>query len=353
MRYGLALMGFGGVNRALVQIIEHKAEHLKKEHGIELFIASVSDLFLGFAHNQDGLDIKKLISLPTEKGVLATLDNGVPEAQNDKAISAEGVDIVVEATFTNPKDGEPAVSHCRYAIENYKHIVTTNKGPVALFGHELSKLARERRLGFEFEGSVMSGTPVISFASKTLKGCDITGFRGILNGTANFILERVENGASMQDAIKEAQDLGYAEADPTADVEGYDVMLKVGILANHLLGANIKANEISRKGISNLQEDEIRSALQENKKWKLIGQGNINDDGELETLVAPQLLSLDDPLAGISGPTNAVSFDTDLLGNVTVSGPGAGKIETGYALLADIISIHDKNTSSSISKEEA
>ncbi|RVD45991.1 homoserine dehydrogenase, partial [Mesorhizobium sp. M7A.F.Ca.ET.027.03.2.1] len=142
------------------------------------------------------------------------------------------------ATFTNPTDGEPAVSHCRWALQTGKHVVTTNKGPVAIAARELETLAKSNGLHFEYEGSVMSGTPVIRMAKKTLAGAEVTGFEGILNGTSNFVLGRMEGGLDFASAVKEAQQLGYAEAAPTADVEGFDVRLKVVILANELLGAN-------------------------------------------------------------------------------------------------------------------
>lgn len=342
MRYGLALIGFGGVNRALVQIIYQKQKELKQKFGLTLSIVSISDMFQGQAFDRQGLNLETLVNLPLEKGVLASLPGGGTEADNMVAICADGVDIVAEATFTNSVDGEPAVSHCRTAFDHGKHIVTTNKGPVALFGDELCSLAQEKNLGFEFEGTVMSGTPVLSFAKATLKGCTINSFRGILNGTANFVLGLVEGGANMVDAIRQAQEMGYAEADPTADIEGFDVMLKVVILANQLFDAGIKPEDVIREGISGLSEEKIRSALGEGKKWKLIGQATRDGNGKLVASVTPQCLPMTDTLAGVSGATNAIALDTDMLGSVMVSGPGAGRIETGYALLADILNIHEK-----------
>ena len=345
MHYGLALIGFGGVNRGLVEVLLLKKQILKQNFDIELSIVSISDMYLGYAADENGLDLEALKDLPSEKGALSIFPNGKTESDNDAAICAKATDIVVEATFTNPNDGEPAVSHCRTAISNEKHIVTTNKGPVALFGNELGALAQAQNTGFEFEGTVMSGTPVLGFVSSNLKGCTINGFRGILNGTANFVLQQVEGGASMADAIKIAQELGYAEADPTADIEGFDVMLKVVILVNQLLGANLKTKDVIREGIVNISEDKIRSAKEEGKHWKLIGQASINDDGTISASVSPICLSAEDTLSSISGPINAIAFDTDLLGTVMVSGAGAGRIETAYALLADILKIDEMKKS--------
>lgn len=342
MRYGLALIGFGGVNRGLVEVLLQKGDYLKQKFNIELSIVSISDIFLGYAAAENGLNLETLKNLPMEKGALSALEGGSDAADNNAAICIKAVDIVVEATFTNPNDGEPAVSHCRTAFANGKHIVTTNKGPVALFGNELGEIAKAENLAFEFEGTVMSGTPVLGFVNNNLKGCTIDGFRGILNGTANFILQQVEDGSNMKDAIKLAQELGYAEADPTADIEGFDVMLKVVILANQFLGADLKPQDIIREGIINLSEEEIRGAKNEGKCWKLIGQASRDESGKLSASVSPQCLPIDDPLAGVSGPINAIAFDTDLLGTVMVSGAGAGRIETAYALLADILNIHEK-----------
>lgn len=341
MHYGLALIGFGGVNRGLVEVLLLKKQLLKQQFDLELSIVSVSDIYLGYAHDEDGLDLEVLMKLPSEKGVLSSLTNGTAEADNNAAICAKSADIIVEATYTNPNDGEPAVSHCRTAISHNKHIVTTNKGPVALFGNELRDLAKTQNTCFEFEGTVMSGTPVLGFVTKNLQGCTINGFRGILNGTANYVLQQVEGGKSMDDAIKIAQELGYAEADPTADIEGFDVMLKVVILANQVLGANLKATDIIREGIVNISEEKIRSAKKEGKHWKLIGQASRNEDGSISASVSPQCLPVEDTLASVSGPINAITFDADLIGTVMVSGAGAGRIETAYALLADILNIHE------------
>lgn len=345
MRYGLALIGFGGVNRGLVEVLLLKEKLLKQQFDIELSIVSVSDMYFGYAHHENGLDLKTLMNLPSEKGALSTLSNGKVKADNNAAICSKSADIVVEATYTNPNDGEPAVSHCRTAISHKKHIVTTNKGPVALFGDEICDLAKAQNTCFEFEGTVMSGTPVLDFVSANLKGCTINGFRGILNGTANYVLQQIEGGKSMADAIKIAQKLGYAEADPTADIEGFDVMLKVVILANQVLGANLKPIDIIREGIVNISEEKIRSATEEGKHWKLIGQASRNEDGSISASVSPQCLPVKDTLANVSGPINAIAFDTDLLGTVMVSGAGAGRIETAYALLADILNI-DKTMNS-------
>jgi homoserine dehydrogenase len=300
----------------------------------------------------NGLDAKTLVGANFAKGGFGRLSGGSAEADNEMIIKTAPVDIVVEATFTNPTDGEPAVSHCRWALKSGKHVVTTNKGPVAIAAQELKALAKANGVHFEYEGSVMSGTPVLRMAEKTLSGAEIKGFEGILNGTSNFVLGRMENGLDFPSAVAEAQALGFAEADPTADVEGFDVRLKVVILANELLGANLKPEEVSCEGISKLSPSDIEAAAKVNSRWKLIGSAVRNADGTITGSVAPKQLSREHPLAGVNGATNAVSLNTELLGTVTVTGPGAGRTETAYALLSDIVAIHNAR-SGSLAKDAA
>ena len=339
--YKLALVGFGGVNRALAQLIAERNESWKTELGFTLKIVGVTDLFLGSVIGREGLDAALLATLPAAKGALAQLPGGEAEALNEAVIKDSGADIIAEATFTNPVDGEPATSFCRWALEGGKHVVTTNKGPIALHGAELKALARRNNVAFEYEGSVMSGTPVIRLAKQALAGSSIVGFEGILNGTSNFVLTRMEGGLGFAEAVSKAQELGYAEADPTADVEGHDVRLKVVILANELLDAKLHGQRCHAAAVfRSLDLGDIEKARQDGARWKLIGAATRHADGSVSASVEPRLLSNDHPLAGICGATNAVSFTTELLGAVTVSGPGAGRTETAFALLSDIISIH-------------
>jgi homoserine dehydrogenase len=226
----------------------------------------------------------------------------------------------------------------RWALESGKHVTTTNKGPVALAGRALKRLAAERGLSFEYEGSVLSGTPVLRTAERMFGGLRITGVEGIMNGTSNYILGRLEEGVDLAAAVAEAQAHGYAEADPTADVQ-----LKVMILANEVLGADLRREDVFCEGIRAITPEEVHDAASKGLRWKLVGSATRHEDGSVDARVAPVALPAHHPLAGISGPANAVAFHTDLLGTVTVSGPGAGRVETAYALLSDIIAIHQRH----------
>ncbi|MCL2736520.1 MAG: homoserine dehydrogenase [Propionibacteriaceae bacterium] len=335
--YNVALVGLGNVNRTLAQILHTDAARLAEETGFTLRVTGITDLRLGTVVDPDGVDMGAVLAL--RQGETFAAIGGVETCDNETFIRTCPADIVVEATFTNPLDGEPALSHVRWALESGKSVCTTNKGPAAFAARELKALAAEMGVRFEYEGAVMSGTPVLRLASGPLEAVGMTGFSGILNGTSNYILGRMEAGLSQAEAIAEAQDHGYAEADPTADIGGSDVRLKVTVLANDILGANLHAHEVPMEGITGITPEMVAEALSRGAHWKLIGQGSKADDGTVTVSVAPQMLDADHPLAGVAGATNAVMFDTRFLGAVTISGPGAGRVETAYALLSDIIAI--------------
>jgi homoserine dehydrogenase len=184
----------------------------------------------------------------------------------------------------------------------------------------------------------MSGTPALRLAQSALAGCTIREARGILNGTTNYILTQMEGGAAYADALAEAQKLGYAEADPTGDVEGFDAAGKVVIVANTILGGKLTMNDVDRTGISQLTPADIESARANSERWKLIARAQRTDNGIVAS-VKPTRLPITDPLASVGGVTNAITYETDMLGAVTLVGPGAGRRETGYAILSDLLEL--------------
>jgi len=341
MKRKLALLGFGTVGQGLCEILISKSEQLKADYGFEWEVVAVSDMLKGSVYSPDGLDVKPLLAL-AESGKSLEEYGGAAEKGWDalKTVHDSNADIVCEMTYTDIKTGQPATDHCRAAFEAGKHVVTSNKGPAALFYKELTELARSNGVKFMIEGTVMSGTPVINLARSTLAGNDISAILGILNGTTNFILTNMEAGRPYEDVLAEAQKLGYAEADPTADVGGFDALAKVTILANVLMGVNLKPDDIPCEGITQITLDDINKAKSENKRWKLIGEIK-KDGGKVTASVSPMMIDLSHPLAGVMGAVNAVTFTTDLMGDVTVNGPGAGRTETGYSILIDILEIHN------------
>lgn len=340
MKHHIALVGFGTVGQGLAEILLSKRLELLKHYGFDFDIVAISDLTFGTAFNPKGLDITSLLNNARAKQCFS--QNTVPwDALT--MIKESNATIICELAYTNLKTGEPAISHCQAAFASGKHIVTSNKGPAALAYRQLSTMARQHHVKFMIEGTVMSGTPVLNLANSPLAGCNITAAQGILNGTTNYILTQMETGMSYANALKKAQELGYAEADPSGDVEGYDTRGKVTILANVVMNYPLPINDVSCQGITHITPNDINQAKKENYRWKLIGSIQTQNN-QISASVAPQMLPLSHPLASVMGATNAITFSTDLLGDVSIIGPGAGKTETGFAILADLLSIHHSST---------
>jgi homoserine dehydrogenase len=332
----IALLGFGTVGKGLCEILKEKEVFLKKKYGFEYKVVAVADRTYGNVYNPDGLNIDTMI-MEAMNGAMFTKD--VVELDNLNLIKECNADIICELTYTNLKDGGAAIEHCKAALSTGKHIVTSNKGPVALYYPELKKLADENEVKFMIEGTVVAGTPVINLANGPLAGCEVTKIRGILNGTTNFILSEMEKGKRYVEVLELAQKLGYAEADPSGDVDGLDARGKVTILANIVMDAGIKITDVSCKGISKITLEDVQNAQKQNARYKLIGTVE-KKNGKVVGSVAPEMVDINHPLGAINGVTNALTFTTDLLGDITIIGPGAGKKETGFSILTDILAIH-------------
>jgi len=336
MKQKLILLGFGTVGRGLCEILRDKKEYLKNKYNYYYDIIAVCDLVFGNAYNPNGLDINELLNKAEEKKKF-TIDT--TNRDNLSLIKDSDANVICEMTYTDLKTGGPAMDHVRTALESGKSVVTSNKGPAALAYPEMTKLAENNGAKFLIEGTVMSGTPVLNLAEGPMAGCNISSIRGILNGTTNYMLTEMEKGMAYSEVLKIAQELGYAEADPTGDVEGHDARGKVTILANVVMGASLKVTDVSCKGITDISPDDIQKAKNQNARWKLIGMVE-NKNGNITGSVKPEMIDLSHPLAGVMGATNALTFTTDLLGDVTIVGPGAGKKETGFSILTDLVKIH-------------
>ncbi len=338
MRHTLALVGFGVVGHGLVELLREKRDALRERYGFEYDVVAVTDLLQGSVYDPAGLDLGLLLSGSGDRP-LDSYPGGEHGMDAIATIERTESSIVVEVSYTDIETGEPAYTHFKTALEAGKHVVTTNKGPVTLYLDELEALARERNVQLRYEGTVLSGTPCLNLAALCLPGSEITQIRGIVNGTTNFILTEMEHGMDYADALAKAQELGYAEAKPDADVEGWDAVAKVVIMSRSLMGLPVRVADVRREGITGVSRHDVEAALAGRRRYKLLAAVKRNEGG-FTASVEPRKVPLDDPLASVMGPVNAVTFVTDTLGDVTVVGPGAGKRETGYSLLADLLEIH-------------
>ncbi len=235
---------------------------------------------------------------------------------------------------------EPAFDLIKAAIRNGKHIVTANKELLAKCGEELCNFAEEHNRVVLYEAAIAGGIPLIMPIKTILAGNKINKIKAILNGTTNYILTKMDmQGASYEDVLKEAQELGYAEADPTGDVEGFDAAYKITTLATIAFGQRVKIENVYREGITKIRPEDMKAANEMGYKIKLIASAEINRDGKADVRVHPMLVPKTKTLAHIDYVTNAVSLTGHPVGDVTLSGPGAGEFPTASSVVGDILAI--------------
>jgi homoserine dehydrogenase len=319
------LIGFGTVGRWLARTLDSQAERLAARYGVAVTVVGVANARDGFVYDADGLDLRSLL----QGGSIAGLRGVRRWGSALEGLRATEADLLVEVT-TSPADGEPGYTHMREALGRGIPVVTSNKWPVALHGVELAELARERRVPFRAESTVMSGTPLLSALVEGLAGAVPLGLRGLLNATANFILTRMATGEPYEEALAEAQREGLAERDADADVEGHDSVAKVMILSALVFGRQLEPGQVARRGITGLASGETR----------LKHVATLDFSGaDVRASVEPEVLPVDDPLARIYGTSNAVVLRTDPVGEVTIIGPGAGPELAGQGVLSDLIAV--------------
>lgn len=339
MKFRIVMVGFGRVAQSLAKILVKKGAYLKRQFGFDYEIVAVADTVKGSVMSQRGLRPETLLSHVQEKGSVRDCAEGVGGLSAIETIEKADANVLVEATWTNLEDGEPGLSHIRKALSKGLHVVTTNKGPIALAYHELAALARRSRCHLRFEGTVLSGTPAISLATEALAGSTISSIRGILNGTTNYILDEMAAGRDYAQALSMAQELGYAEADPRNDIEAYDSAAKITILANVLMGGRVNPADVRRQGITEVTPEDIHDARIEGKRIRLVARA-YRDEGRIKAQVVPERLEANDLLSHISGVLNAMILSTDMQPEVAVVGPGAGGDSAGYALLSDLLALN-------------
>jgi len=343
MKFKIAFAGFGVVARGLSELLMEKKDELGSKYGLEWEVVAVSDNLKGAIMDPNGLDLAAIVKAVEEGTNIEELDAPVKGFDVLEMVEKSDANTLVEVTYTDVKTGEPATAHIRAALKKGMNVVTTNKGPFIHHCKELLDMADEKGVGLGFDGVVMAGTPTLGFGMRDLAGSKFTGAKGILNGTTNYMLTEMEKGKDYDAVLKKAQELGYAEADPAGDVEGWDALGKIVVLANLFLGASLTPDDIQPEGITKITPADIEEAKSKGCRWKLIASATRDESGNVSASVKPQMTPLSDPLAGVSGPMNALTFECDTLGEVTVVGPGAGKRETGFALLMDLLEINRRS----------
>jgi homoserine dehydrogenase len=320
----VALIGLGSVGRGVATMLA------KKDLG--LTITGIADSKSGLIEDK-GINITKVLANKKKTGMCG--DSRITAID---VIKKADYDALIEVTPTNALSGEPATGYIRTALNRKKHVVTSNKGPVALSYKELRALALKKGVAFRYEATVAGAIPIMHVLEHGLAGNEILAIYGVLNGTCNFILTRMaDEGLTYEQALMEAREMGYAEADPTYDVQGIDAAIKLVILANTIWGNGVKLGDVDRTGIDLLTADALRLAEEEGCTIRLIAEAIPR---KKLIRVSPRIIEKTHPLV-VEGTLNALTLETDMAKEITLIGRGAGSIETASAIIGDLLFIRD------------
>ena len=334
--YRIALFGFGNVGQSLARLLLRKQDQLWQDHHLNFSVTGIATARHGMAIDPQGINIEQALHLIATGNQLDVLSKQPSINDPMEFIRRCGADVLFENTPVSYTDGQPAVSYLHTALASGMHAITANKGPVVHAYQELTQLAGKFGRKFYFESAVMDGAPIFSLFRESLPVADLHGFSGILNSTTNLILTRMEAGESFDQAIAYAQSIGIAETDPSGDIDGWDAAVKVAALVTVLIGTPLKPAQVDRTGIRNLTLDDVHQATLQGKRWKLVCTAR-RQGKEVLAQVHPELVSADSPLYGVNGTSSIVTFETDVLPQLSIVEGNPGPETTAYGLLADFI----------------
>ncbi len=330
----LIFIGFGNVGQALARLLVHKRDEVMRKYDVDFTITGIFTRRHGAAIDPNGLDITRTLALMANGGVLNELSTIECPTDSLEFIRACPADVMFENSPVNHQTGQPAMDHLKTGLELGMDVITANKGPVVHGYKLLTQLAAQKGKRFLFESSVMDGAPIFSLFREALPGLELRGFRGILNSCTNMILTRMESGETFDQAIAYGQKIGIAETDPSADVDGWDFAIKVAALTTVLMGIPLLPSDVSRQGIRAITPGMILDAKLQGKRWKLVCSAK-NNDGNVTSSVAPEMVSPDSPLFSINGTSSYVQFETDSLPGLGIVESDPGPETTAYGLFAD------------------
>ncbi|RMF91194.1 MAG: homoserine dehydrogenase, partial [Nitrospinota bacterium] len=337
-RRRIVLCGFGRVGQAFTTLLAERVAEIETRYGLHLELTAAVDIGGAAVASQGGLPLLPLLSHVREGGTVETFAGfGRPGMTGLEVMQEIPADVLVEATPTNLSDGEPGRTHLLGALEQGMDVVSANKGPLVLYYREIHELARRQGCGVYISAATAAALPTVDVGEVCLAGSHILAIEGILNGTTNYILSRMQSeGCTYEVALKAAQEQGIAETDPRLDVEGWDTANKLILIANRIWGTAFGPQDVTVEGITALTVEEIASAKQRGEVVKLIGRAE-GGEGRHRLSVAPRLLEETHPLAAVHGSEKAISYLTDTMDRITVIGGRSSPLGAGAALLKDLI----------------
>jgi homoserine dehydrogenase len=338
MELRLAFIGFGNVARAFAGMIAKQRSALELDYGLRFRTTAIATANHGCITSSFEIDLVEAAECIGRGGNLAEISDSIALTDALSTIKSCDADILFETTPLNAFDGQPAIDHIRTGFERGFHVITANKGPIAFAYDELKSLAAECGASFRFEGTVMDGAPVFNLVEDCLPGVRVLGFSGVLNSTTNLILTGIESGISFEESLAEAKSRGIAEADADYDIDGWDAAVKAVALANVLLNAHALPQDVVREGVRNVDNDAVNKAARSGMAVRLVARGSRSVDG-VKLTVAPEMVPIASLLGSVSGTSNVLAIETDLMGEIAIVENDPGVEQTAYALLSDMLRI--------------
>jgi len=334
----MILCGFGNVGRAFARLAADKEAYLKQRYGLSFILAALVDIGGAAITEEGSLPLAQLLSHVETGGTVETFPAfGQPGRTGVDVIRNCNAQVLIEATPADLATGEPGRAHILAALEKGMDIVSANKAPLVLFYRELHEVARARGSRISMSAAAAAALPSLDVGLISLAGSKVLSLEGILNGTTNYILTRMHREAcSYDEALKAAQEMGIAETDPSLDVKGWDTRNKLLLIANRLFEENFTLDDVAVTGITDITADDIERAQGQGKVIKLLGTAR-PDDQQAMLRVGPEALSKEHPLATVDYAEKAISYDTDTMGRITVTGGKSSPVGAAAALLKDVI----------------
>jgi len=335
---GLCMVGFGNVGREFCRLLLEKHNEIKKVYNYDVRVVDITTKSKGALSNRNGIDLNRALKDINTAGKFTVDNPDRVDGSSIQIIKSSYADVIVELSTLSIKDGQPAISHIEEAIAAGMHVITANKGPIAWDYKRLKGASEGKGLELLHETTVMDGAPVFNLIKETLPGCKVTGFRGILNSTTNYILEEMEAGRSFDEALIEAQRRGFAEAEPSVDIDGWDAAAKTAAIVNVIMGGELNPMTVERMGISKITQSDIEAAKREGKKIKLLCEGYL-EEGTIKGRVCLKLFDEKDIFSNIDSTSSIISITTDLMGEICIVERNPEIQQTAYGIYSDVLTL--------------
>jgi homoserine dehydrogenase len=336
----ILLVGLGNLGRRFCDLLAEKGDHIEEYHSLRLSLVGAADS-RGWAYNPNGLDPTRVSAIKQNGGSIASLPRLGKRGQATKLIAQAEADLLCEASPVNLwRKAEPGIAHIRAALERGMHVVTPNKGPLALAYQELHDLAARCGAQLRFDGTVAGGLPAVNLGQRDLRGAAIHRIEAVPNLVTGYIIELMSDGLDWEEALDQAHAEGVLEADPAFDMEGWDAAAKLVILVNATMQVPAQLDEVECTGIMGLSGEDVREARQGGKIYKLLASADRNADGSINMRVAPTPLPADHFLARLGRKQMGVVYQTDIYGTLMAAIDEPTPLPSAATMLRDILDIY-------------